>query len=88
MDRDLYKTNMQQLLLNTDGTSSQIGIENLDILEASADDLLLDEGEGIETFAPLADPGDSDMNGGDTNNSERVRLEKAKALSSAPSMVQ
>ena len=87
MDRDLYKTNMQQLLLNTDGTSSQIGIENLDILEASADDLLLDEGEGIETFAPLADPGDSDMNGGDTNNSERVRLEKAKALSSAKANV-
>jgi len=63
MDRDIYKTNMQQLLLNSGGDDDDAdgfsrGMGNLDILEANADDLLLDEGEGIETLAPLADPAD------------------------------
>ncbi|EED95219.1 hypothetical protein THAPSDRAFT_268238 [Thalassiosira pseudonana CCMP1335] len=54
MDRDLYKKNMQDLLLN--GVELGInGIENLDVMEASAEDLLLDEGDAIETLAPLAD---------------------------------
>ena len=82
MDRDLYKSNMQNFLL---GEDREYGMENLEILEASADDLLLDEGDGIETLAPLADPadvGDDDIGGG-SNKNERVRLEKAKASSSA-----
>lgn len=90
MDRDFYKSNMQRLLLNTEEDNALSGIENLEILEASADDLLLDEGEGIETLAPLADP--ADMNdfseeGSGGNNDERARLEKAKALSSAKANV-
>lgn len=86
MDRDLYKDNMQNFLL---GEDREYGMENLEILEASADDLLLDEGEGIETLAPLADPadvGDDDIGGG-SNKNERVRLEQAKALSSAKANV-
>ncbi len=63
MDRDIYKANMQRLLLNSGGDDDDAdgfsrGMENLDILEASANDLLLDEGEGIETLAPLAHPAD------------------------------
>ena len=80
MDRDYYKDNMQRLLLNRE----ENGMENLEILEASAEDLLLDEGDGIETLAPLADPSDvpeASMEEG--NGAEKARLEKAKALSSA-----
>jgi len=85
MDRDLYKENMQHLLLNV----KDYGMENLEILEASAEDLLLDEGEGIETLAPLADPADvnSAFEEDSGNKNERVRLEKAKALSSAKANV-
>ncbi|EJK77786.1 hypothetical protein THAOC_00361, partial [Thalassiosira oceanica] len=80
MDRDYYKDNMQRLLLNRE----ENGMENLEILEASAEDLLLDEGVGIETLAPLADPSDvSEAFAEEGNGAERVRLEKAKALSSA-----
>ena len=84
MDRDLYKENMQRLLLNRDDANEN-GMENLEILEASADDLLLDEGEGIETLAPMADPNDvaTNADGNKNNNNEMARLEKAKALSSA-----
>ena len=80
MDRDFYKDNMQHLLLNKD----ENGMENLEIFEASAEDLLLDEGDGIETLAPLADPSDvSEAFTEEGNGAERARLEKAKALSSA-----
>jgi len=80
MDRDLYKENMQRLLLkNEDGT-----LDNLEIYEASAEDLLLEEGEGIEALAPFADPADvvEDISPSGTRK-EHERLEKAKALSSA-----
>ena len=70
MDRDLYKENMQGLLLGE-------GLENLDILEASAEDLILDEGEKIETLAPLADVENTILSG------EEERLRKAKSSSSA-----
>ena len=87
MDRDIYKSNMQRLLLNNGGDDDDgfsRGMENLDILEASADDLLLDEGEGIETLAPLADPADwGDAGGGGGGRGEGARLERAKSLSSA-----
>ena len=76
MDRDLYKDNMQHLLLKGDWA----GMENLSVLEASAEDLLLDEGEGIETLTPFSEPGSDDLN---NNSGEASRLEKAKALSSA-----
>ncbi len=68
MDRDLYKLSMQRHLgvskeghdnLDSDG-EILYGMENLEILEASAEDLLLEEGVGIETLAPLADPTDID----------------------------
>jgi tRNA uridine 5-carboxymethylaminomethyl modification enzyme len=101
MDRDHYKRNMQRLLLgNVDGmrgdddneddggdVNAMRGMENLDIMEASADDLLLDEGIGIETLAPLADPLEFSGHGidgiGGEGKGEGVRLEKAKSLSSA-----
>ena len=92
MDRDLYKDNMQSLLLNNKDNGSGTAYENLEILEASADDLLLDEGEGIETLAPLADPADIigldnlDISSS-SNNDERARLEKAMATSSAKANV-
>jgi len=80
MDRDLYKENMQRTFL--EGGEDGGVMDNLEILEASADDLLLDEGEGIETLVPFADPADED---GDSNggNDERARLERARSLSSA-----
>lgn len=111
MDRDLYKLSMQRHLgvskegcdnLDSDG-EILCGMENLEILEASAEDLLLEEGVGIETLAPLADPTDIDCgiddggfesssSGGSqtttkTTQNERVRLEKAKILSSAKANV-
>ena len=105
MDRDLYKRNMQRCLgvstIEERGEDTDMenygemfyGVENLDILEASAEDLLLEEGVGIETLAPLADPADIGDTGGSsgnsqtTNKNEIVRLEKAKALSSAKANV-
>lgn len=78
MDRDLYKENMQDYLLR--GVDLGIaGIENLDVLEASAEDLLLDEGDEIETLAPLADVAESEAAG----TGEEERLRKAKSSSSA-----
>jgi len=82
MDRDLYKSNMQDFLLSAGGSELDGGIiggiENLEVLEASAEDLILDEGKEIETLAPLADVAESkEMNG------EEERLRKAKSLSSA-----
>lgn len=47
MDRDLYKSHMQQVLT---------GYENLDLVEGSVEDLLLDEGEAIETLVSFRDP--------------------------------
>ena len=73
MDRDLYKENMQSLLLG------EMGMENLDVLEASAEDLILDEGERIETLAPLADV----QNHQGLSSGEEERLRRAKSLSSA-----
>ena len=114
MDRDLYKMNMQRHLGveskvgydnldSIDGEKMLYGMENLEILEASAEDLLLEEGVGIQTLAPLADPTDIDCviddggfesssSGGSqtttkTTQNERVRLEKAKILSSAKANV-
>jgi tRNA uridine 5-carboxymethylaminomethyl modification enzyme len=78
MDRDLYKDNMQHLLLNGDW----MGMENLSVLEASAEDLLLEEGEGIETLTPFSEPGSDDISSS-SNSGEASRLEKAKASSSA-----
>ncbi len=55
MDRDLYKMNMQGLLLGNDGRGlDKYG--HLDVMDANVEDLLLEEGQGIETLAPLADP--------------------------------
>ena len=49
-DRDLYKSAMQSLIRNT---------ENLSVIEASADDLLLDEGDRIASVAPIGEGDDS-----------------------------
>ncbi|KAL3809469.1 hypothetical protein ACHAXA_007769 [Cyclostephanos tholiformis] len=97
MDRDVYKSNMRRLLLGNDDVDHRDdddddnralrGMMNLDIMEASADDLLLDEGVGIETLAPLADPSEDssrrDGGGGEGNRGEVARLERSKSLSSA-----
>ena len=52
MDRDLYKSAMQDLILN--GSLSDGDDQTLTTVEASVEDLLLDEGEGIETLAGLS----------------------------------
>jgi tRNA uridine 5-carboxymethylaminomethyl modification enzyme len=49
MDRDLYRDAMQHKLKNEYGP-------NLDLVEGSVEDLLLDEGEGIESLTPFLDP--------------------------------
>ncbi len=54
MDRDLYRDAMQDVLM--DGTDrSGTKYVNLDVLEGSVEDLLLDEGEGIESLTPFLD---------------------------------
>ena len=109
MDRDIYKSSVQRLLLGGDDDNSSnhnanvvaddcsyyggMMYNNLDVFEASADDLLLDEGVGIETLTPMADPtssyvSDVEARGGKQSSSttaggEGVRLERAKSLSSA-----
>ena len=47
MDRDLYKNHMQAKLGN---------YANLDLVEGSVEDLLLDEGEGIDSLVSFLDP--------------------------------
>jgi tRNA uridine 5-carboxymethylaminomethyl modification enzyme len=47
MDRDLYKAAMSETMSN---------YQNLDLVEGSVEDLLLDEGEGIDTLTPFNDP--------------------------------
>jgi tRNA uridine 5-carboxymethylaminomethyl modification enzyme len=49
MDRDLYKTNMFNIMSK---------YENLHLVEGSAEDLILDEGDGIESLTPFIDPTD------------------------------
>lgn len=80
MDRDLYKANMQEYLLRGEDLGAG-GMENLEVLEASAEDLLLEEGHEIETLAPLADVDSRDTTG------EHRRLLQAKSLSSAKANV-
>ena len=79
MDRDLYKAEMQRLLL---GTGGEGGVPGLEVLEASVEDLLLDEGEGIEALAPLAD-GVERAGGAGGSDAERARLTRARALASS-----
>ncbi|KAL7471983.1 hypothetical protein ACHAXS_012317 [Conticribra weissflogii] len=82
MDRDLYKTHMQGVLLG-DSERGLDKYDNLDVLEASAEDLLLEEGEGIDSLAPLADPTQNAVAASSSSSSgEEQRLRTAKALSS------
>ena len=65
MDRDLYRDAMQDTLMNN--------YVNLDMVEGSVEDLLLDEGEGIESLTPFRDPTEdltllSKLNDGSKNN--------------------
>jgi len=81
MDRDLYKLNMQAVLLG-DSENGLEKYENLDVLEASAEDLLLEEGEGIESLAPFADPLQNDAASTTSSSGEEQRVQTAKSLSS------
>lgn len=47
MDRDLYKSAMGETMQN---------YENLELVEGSAEDLILEEGDGIESLTPFLDP--------------------------------
>lgn len=47
MDRDLYKAAMGETMT---------GYENLELVEGSVEDLLLDEGDGIDSLTPFVDP--------------------------------
>lgn len=47
MDRDLYKSAMGETMSN---------YENLELVEGSVEDLLLDEGDGIDSLTPFLDP--------------------------------
>jgi tRNA U34 5-carboxymethylaminomethyl modifying enzyme MnmG/GidA len=47
MDRDLYKLNKQSILVHNQ-------YPNLDVIEESVEDLLLDKQSGIEAVAPMA----------------------------------
>jgi tRNA uridine 5-carboxymethylaminomethyl modification enzyme len=78
MDRDLYKNHMQAVLGN---------YENLDLIEGSVEDLLLDEGEAIDTLVSFRDPTEdltllsslSDNKGASLSSSDaNKRLRKAR----------
>lgn len=78
MDRDLYKNHMQAVLGNYD---------NLDLVEGSVEDLLLDEGEAIDTLVSFQDPTEdltllsslSDNKGASLSSSDaNKRLRKAR----------
>ena len=45
MDRDLYKASMQSVMSN---------YPNLSLIEASVEDLMLDESDGVESLAPMS----------------------------------
>ena len=52
MDRDLYRDAMQKKLMG----GSHNDYDTLSLVEGSVEDLLLDEGEGIESLTPFLDP--------------------------------
>ena len=72
MDRDLYKTHMQASLSN---------YPNLELIEGSAEDLLLEEGEGIETLVSFQDPTEdlTLLNSLDESNKKGASLASSKA---------
>eukprot|EP00560_Eucampia_antarctica_P003415 CAMPEP_0197831722 /NCGR_PEP_ID=MMETSP1437-20131217/11736_1 /TAXON_ID=49252 ORGANISM="Eucampia antarctica, Strain CCMP1452" /NCGR_SAMPLE_ID=MMETSP1437 /ASSEMBLY_ACC=CAM_ASM_001096 /LENGTH=800 /DNA_ID=CAMNT_0043434759 /DNA_START=25 /DNA_END=2427 /DNA_ORIENTATION=+ len=72
MDRDLYKHHMQQTLVDN--------YPNLHCIEASVQDLLLDEGKGIDSLTPLADVTE-DLKMWQ-NNDSGSKNEKANAMAS------
>jgi len=69
MDRDLYKDAMQDLILN--------GEKTLSTVEASVEDLLLDEGDGIDVLAPLL--GADAVEFADKNDAEKKMADMASA---------
>eukprot|EP00957_Ditylum_brightwellii_P041305 3126576-Ditylum_brightwellii.AAC.1 len=75
MDRDLYKAAMQTQMLELH--------ENLSVIEGGVEDLLLDEGLGIESMAPLTDEDPSSNFGFGSNTSQdqkrMIELASSKA---------
>ena len=67
-DRDLYKSAMQSLIDET---------KNLHVIEGAAEDLLLDEGHGIDSVAPLA--GDANTSDGNNEASRAANLASSEA---------
>jgi tRNA U34 5-carboxymethylaminomethyl modifying enzyme MnmG/GidA len=63
MDRDLYKLNKQSILVHNQ-------YPNLDVIEESVEDLLLDKQSGIEAVAPMA--ASSDDAASSSKSSERA----------------
>ena len=64
MDRDLYKAAMGEKMSN---------YENLELVEGSAEDLILEEGDGIESLTPFLDPTEdltllTNLSSGDNKN--------------------
>eukprot|EP00551_Chaetoceros_affinis_P008415 CAMPEP_0203674626 /NCGR_PEP_ID=MMETSP0090-20130426/16794_1 /ASSEMBLY_ACC=CAM_ASM_001088 /TAXON_ID=426623 /ORGANISM="Chaetoceros affinis, Strain CCMP159" /LENGTH=803 /DNA_ID=CAMNT_0050540563 /DNA_START=413 /DNA_END=2821 /DNA_ORIENTATION=+ len=100
MDRDIYRDVMQSVLSGkydedrngNDGSSSNNGgiyRENLDLIEGSVEDLLLEEGDGIESLTPFLDPTEDltllnklNSNSNTNSNNRDDKTQKNAALSS------
>lgn len=78
MDRDLYKAAMQDVILS---------YPNLDVIEGGVEDLLLDEGHGIDSLAPLSDPSMTTATDDDppSTSAERKRMGESSSTSSRSS---
>jgi len=76
MDRDLYKSHMQQTLIGNN-------YPNLHCMEGSVQDLLLDEGKGIESLTPLSDTTEDLKLWGDSKEGEKKERAAAMASSEA-----
>mmetsp|Transcript_2139 Transcript_2139/g.2569 ORF Transcript_2139/g.2569 Transcript_2139/m.2569 type:complete len:832 (+) Transcript_2139:120-2615(+) len=77
MDRDLYKDAMQSKLN---------GYSNLDLVEGSVEDLLLEEGDGIESLTPFLDPTENLTLLNKLNKSDKDSKNSALSSSAANNM--
>jgi len=83
MDRDLYKEAMQDLIVGGGGGDGGNGESMLSTIEASVEDLLLDEGEGIAALAGLGLGDLADQEFASKSDAEKKMAQAASAAANA-----